>query len=273
MEKGRSRTGLVVNSGVVNLYREATFRSEVVSQALLGEIPEILDQQGKWFLVRQWDGYEGWMYYFYLFKNPQYLAQGGLTRVSALTAPIREKPTASASPIRDAVFGTELPVLSRKGSWIEVSLPDGLSGWLKDEPQKKPSGTVREQLVQVARRFLGVPYMWGGKTPNGFDCSGFVQTCFKAMDVDLPRDAHLQYRFQDLPEVAIKDAQPGDLFFFSEKDQRITHVTISLGGGEFIHSSGWVRIESLEKDDPRYNHLLRSIFAGGKDVTGLLNAN
>jgi len=261
---------MVVNTGVANIYRETAFQSEMVTQAILGETPEVLDQRGKWFLIRQWDGYQGWVYYFYLTRNPEYLTLGELARVSALTIQIREHPARAAAPIRDAVFGTELPVLSRDGAWIQVSLPDGPSGWLRDRPLEL-NGTVRERLVQIARRFLGVPYLWGGKTPRGFDCSGLVQTCFKAVGATLPRDAHLQHQFRDLPDITIADARPGDLFFFSESDQRVTHVTMSLGGGDFIHASGWVKIESLDENSPRYNHQLRSIFTAGKDVTGLLD--
>ncbi|UCH10443.1 MAG: C40 family peptidase [Fidelibacterota bacterium] len=270
LEKPRVRTGLVVNTGVANIYSEDTFHSEVVTQAILGEMPEVLDQRGKWFLVRQWDDYQGWLYHFYMFKNPEYEAQREWIRVNALTTYIREEPAETAATIRDAVFGSELPMISQDGAWLEVLLPDGSSGWLHDEPQET-AGPPREQLVSIAKRFLGAPYMWGGKTPKGFDCSGFIQTCFKAIGVILPRDARLQHTFRDLPPVDIAEAQPGDLFFFSEREQRITHVALCIGGGEFIHSSGWVRIESLQDGSPRYNHLLRSIFITAKDVTELLD--
>ncbi len=262
---------MVVNTGVANVYREAAFQSEVVTQAILGETPQVVDQQGKWFLIRQWDGYEGWVYHFCLSKNPNFSSNGDLARVNALSVRIHEQPSDSAAAVRDAVFGTELPLLSKQGPWVQVSLPDGRDGWLRDEPLEL-QGTARERLVQTARRFLGVPYAWGGKTPRGFDCSGFIQTCFKAVGVHLPRDAILQYRFHDLPDIAIADARPGDLFFFSEADQRITHVAISLGGGEFIHASGWVQVESLDEGSPRCNQQLRDMFITGKDVTGLFHA-
>jgi cell wall-associated NlpC family hydrolase len=262
---------LVVNTGVANIYREASFQSEVTTQAILGETPEVQSQRGKWFLVRQWDDYEGWLYYFYLSKNQHFGAQGERIRVNALVTHIREEPAETAPSLRDVVFGSELPIVLRDGSWVEVMLPDGLSGWLHDEPLNL-EGTPREQLVQIAERFLGAPYMWGGKTPKGFDCSGFIQTCFRAIGVNLPRDARIQHTFKELPPISINDTEPGDLLFFSEKKERITHVTLSLGGGDFIHSSGWVKIESLNEGSPRYNHLLRGIFTTAKDVSELLDA-
>ena len=268
-EKSRPRSGMVVNTGVANVYADPSFRSEVVTQAILGEIPETIDQQGKWFRIRQWDGYEGWIYHFYLVKNPDYYDGKERIRLHAPVAQIREEPVMTAAALRDAVFGVELPVLSKKGSWIEVELPDGTTGWLQDEPLEL-KGTAREKLVQVASTFRGIPYHWGGKTPKGFDCSGFIQTCFKAIGISLPRDAHLQYRFSDLPPVAVEEAKPGDLFFFSETDERITHVAMSLGGPKIIHSSGWVKIDSLDANSPDYNRQLHGILTTGKDLSRLL---
>ena len=268
-EKSRSRSGMVVNTGVANIYGDPSFKSEVVTQAILGEMPETTDQQGKWFRVKQWDGYEGWIYYFYLVKNPDYYHGKERIRVNAPVTQIREEPAMTAASFRDAVFGVELPVLSREDSWTEVELPDGLTGWLQDEPLEM-EGTARERLVQVAKTFRGVPYHWGGKTPKGFDCSGFIQTCFKAIGISLPRDAHVQHCFSDLPSVSTKEAKPGDLFFFSEVGERITHVAMSLGGPKIIHSSGWVKIESLDASLPGYNHQLRDILSTGRDITKLL---
>jgi hypothetical protein len=244
----------------------------VVTQTILGEMPEIVDQQGKWFRIKQWDGYEGWIYHFYLIKNPHYLDGKKMIGVSMPVIQIREKPVPTAPSLRDAVFGVELPALSHKDSWVEVELPDGITGWLMDEPLRL-KGTKREQLVQIATRFRGTPYQWGGKTPKGFDCSGFIQTCFKAIGVSMPRDAHVQRHFEDLLPVAAEKAKPGDLFFFSETKERITHVAMSLGGAEIIHASGWVKVESLDSGSTCYNHQLHDIFSIGKDVTKLLDRN
>ncbi|MCH7858073.1 MAG: C40 family peptidase [Candidatus Marinimicrobia bacterium] len=271
MSESRIRSAMVVNTSVANVYAEPSFASEIVTQAILGETPAVLDQRGKWFQLEQWDGYRGWVYHFSLAKNPQFLVKGEWILVNVPTAPIREEPNDTAPPFRDAVFGVRLPLLGRQEPWVQVALPDGLSGWLQNEPLAL-TGTRRDQVVQIARRFLGVPYMWGGKTPKGFDCSGFVQTCFKAVGVHLPRDSYQQNEFGDLPAVMINDAQPGDLLFFGDQGQRIAHVAISLGSGEIIHAAGWVRTDSLEAANTRYNQPLRGSFTIGRDVTGLINA-
>ncbi len=261
---------MVVNTGVVNLYKEPSFRSETVTQAVLGEMPEVIDQQGKWFRLQQWDGYESWAYHFYLAKAPGFKdAKAFLTTTDNVTV-IRSAPDAYAPGVRDAVFGCKLPVLAEDNDWYQVSLPDGAEGWLRNEPMDL-EGDTRHKLVSVARRFLGIPYVWGGKTPKGMDCSGLVQTTFKALGIELPRDAHLQECFGNLPRIQPEKAAPGDLFFFSEDHERITHVTISTGGAEFIHCSGWVKEESLAPDGITYNHLLRQIFTGCRDITPLLH--
>lgn len=261
----------VINTGVANMYREPAFASEVVSQALLGEAPDIIDRQGKWFKVRQWDNYEGWVYYFYLTKNENYLAADSQLLITESVAEVKSAPDPRSDTLRDAVYGSRLPVNGRTGGWVEVALPDGKRGWVVEQPSQG-SGPARQRLSAIARQFLGAPYMWGGKSIRGFDCSGYVQTIYKGVGVELPRDAHQQHRFDDLPDIAPEKAQPGDLFFFAESGDRVTHVTMSLGGAEFIHASGWIKIESLDKDADHFNHLLKGIFTVGKDMTRLLDA-
>lgn len=270
MPEPHPRSGMVVNSAVANVYGEPAFSAELVTQAVLGERPQVIDQRGKWYQVRQWDGYEGWLYYFYMIKNPEFLVEVESVTVTAAVAPIRKQPADNEPVIREAVFSCRLPVLDRRDPWVQVALPDGLTGWLQPTSEQL-SGTRRERIVQVARQFLGAPYFWGGKTPKGFDCSGLVQTCFKALGVDLPRNSGGQHRIQELPAVELGAAQPGDLLFFSESDGQVSHVGIATGGGGIIHSSGWVKEESLEPDSPAYNHLLRGIFLQGRDTSELLH--
>ncbi len=114
--------------------------------------------------------------------------------------------------------------------------------------------------------------MWGGKSVRGFDCSGLVQTIYKGIGIDLPRDAHLQYRFADLPGTSPELAALGDLFFFSDGGEGITHVAMSTGGEQFIHASGWVQVESINAAEEKFNHLLKGIYSGAKDMSRLIDA-
>ena len=150
------RTDMVINAGVANLYRQPAFASEVVSQAFLGECPEVIDQEGKWYKIRQWDGYEGWVYYFYLAKSPGYLGAGEALTVRTPVAGIRTEPEEGAPTLRDAVFTSRLKVMAQSGGWNRVALPDGAEGWIADQPAEF-SGTRREQLVAIGMQFLGAP--------------------------------------------------------------------------------------------------------------------
>ena len=141
----------VVKTIVANLYKQPSFTSELVTQALLKEKLLILDQKNNWYKIKQWDNYESWIHSFYLME---------------------EKQAAS-------------------------------NGWDILEIEKK---SVNE-LISYAKSFLGVPYLWGGKSSLGFDCSGFVQTIFKMCGVNMPRDASQQILKRDLIEIDYKDIQ------------------------------------------------------------------
>ena len=263
---------MVINAGVVNLYRHPAFASEVVSQAFLGECPEVIGQQGKWYNLRQWDGYEGWVYYFYLAHSPGYFNGARELTVLSPVVSIRSGPSDGAPVIRDAVYTSRLPVKALSGGWNQVALPDGAEGWIAGQPNGF-SGSRREQLVAIGMQFLGAPYMWGGKSVRGFDCSGLVQTIYKGIGVGLPRDAHLQHRFEDLPGTSPELAAAGDLFYFSDTGEGIAHVAMSIGGAQFIHASGWVKMESLSAADDNFNHLLKGLYSGAKDMSRLIDAD
>ena len=120
---------------------------------------------------------------------------------------------------------------------IEVSLPDGRKAWVKQPSVvlESPDPRNREEVVEIARRFLGVPYLWGGTTPHGYDCSGFIQEVFRLGGHSVPRLADVQY--QALSKVSRKDIRPGDLVFFNTDGSGVSHVGVSSGDGVFLHAS------------------------------------
>lgn len=252
--------GYCVNVSVANVHARPGFASEVVTQALMGEKVVELEAETNWIRIRQWDGYEGWIHRFFLTgANGQFsegIASGGSFVVDDLFGQVHEERTPSSPVLRDLVYGDELVVLDRKREWTRVLLPDGESGWTVARQAPRVSGDVRKYVTRLALRFLGVQYLWGGKSPKGFDCSGFAQTVMKSV-VPLPRDARDQAEDPHLVAVDLGDAKEGDLIFFSLEGDEVDHVAVFLGGDRFVHCSGFVKVESFDRNSRDYNDRLR----------------
>ena len=121
------------------------------------------------------------------------------------------------------------------------------------EKNAHEEGSKRERIALRAKRFLGIPYLWGGTSTKGFDCSGLVQRIFFIEGIELPRDSDQQALIGERISLDhIDEARVGDLLFFGEGGT-VNHVGIYIGNQSFIHAHGVVRISSLSKDDPRYD--------------------
>ena len=106
-------------------------------------------------------------------------------------------------------------------------------------------------------RFLGIPYLWGGNTPKGFDCSGLIQRIYRLQGIVIPRDSDLQSRFGEAKEIGhVDDLDTGDLLFFGKSETQITHVAMYLSNGLFLHAYGQVRVASLNPGHPLYDSKL-----------------
>jgi len=248
----------IINVSVSNHYREASSQSEIITQGRLGERVEVLDEQETHTLIQQVDNYQSWISEDQLVTDIEPAKGENVTVVSHFVR-IYSQPTESSSAIRDAVIGSLLIADDEKDGWLRIALPDGAFGWT----EKKHFGVMPEfsagGIVSLAHDFLGYPYLWGGISPRGFDCSGLVQTIFKLCGIQLPRDAWQQQQ-KNLQSTSYLDAQPGDLLFFSRTPERVTHVAISLGDQRYIHASGWVRIDSFDENDPLFTRQRATTF-------------
>ena len=215
-----------------DVYREHTFTSEVITQALLGEQISILNTHDNWTEIEQWDGYKGWINNFCLSSNPnmEYIWSVHIEPIEHLLNPI--------------------PVHINAQSSAHL-FPDNLSEL-----------TIRKEVGSDCAKFLHVPYRWGGKSNFGFDCSGLVQTTFKMNGISIPRDSKDQYELVKNNKIMpLEYAKTGDLIFFQENN-KICHVAIYCENLKFIHCSGMVKFNSLDKEHQLFDKRLMDKFVG-----------
>jgi hypothetical protein len=183
---------------------------------------------------------------------------------------IYEKPSFKGQTICDLVGGDILRVISR-GRWTKVMLPSGKTGWVHSSLLKEHKGftyiakgegnadsisdELMEKIISTAFKLKGIPYLWGGMTSKGVDCSGLVRWSCLMNGILLPRNASQMVHCGD--EVSLDQLQRGDLVFFGTpaqdgKPRRVTHVGIYIGDGHIIHSSHLVRVNSLDPSQPDY---------------------
>ncbi|MDE3246485.1 MAG: C40 family peptidase [Acidobacteriota bacterium] len=260
----------VVVKPVVNLHRGPREDTDVVSQALLGARLLELERSGAWARIKGEDDYPGWIQLSSLRaleageRYPVSLEPGKVVEVDALGANLYFEPDVTKhAPVLTAPFGVRLERVNGGRDterWLEIRLPDHRVAWIQ-------RGDVRTDLaplgieasLELAKRFLGVTYTWGGSSSFGFDCSGFTQTIVRSRGVVMPRDANLQAAWSGLLPVAERSRlQPGDLLFFGKNVASITHTGIYLGKGAFIHDTpkDHPRTQISELSDPYWSKLL-----------------
>ncbi len=253
-----SETYFIINTAVANVYRDGDFNSPIVTQALLGETCSVLHETNKWIQIQQWDHYTGWVNrgQGILKDEPYSHTKRYMDLHGQITSP-------DNSCLRNITFGGQIQM---NGSG--VILPDGKEGKIQGSIGDFNDHLTRESVLQLATRFLGTPYFWGGKSPTGFDCSGFVQTVFQAHGIELKRDARDQVNMEIIKDISFGDISPGDLIYFGK--DAITHVAISLGGFGIIHSQGWVKKDSLNPDDENANNELIESLQTVKSISNLI---
>ena len=216
----------------------------MVSQALMGESLLVLEHQEKWSMIRMdVDGYEGWI------DNKQLGVFNGDEQVVQLSAAITRCLTGSGDFM-----------LVPAGAMVPTS-------WKCDDAQMQFVGDAKS-IEECARQFLNAPYLWGGRTILGMDCSGFTQLVMRLNGVAIPRDAYQQAELGVIISF-VEETQTGDLAFFDNAEGRIIHVGIVIRGADddvrIIHASGKVRIDTLDhqgifnKEQAYYSHKLRII--------------
>jgi hypothetical protein len=269
--------GLIAASSVADVRRLPSHASELVTQVVYGDLAIPLKQEGEWFLCQIDDGYLGWIRSWHLVESTR-AGQAGFLRRCAHRVGVNHSealtdPDPRSLPVTDLVIGT--PVVAEAGGrrgWAAVELADGKRGFVRRphlEKRPRQGAISRTKLVATGLRFLGIPYLWGGNTPKGFDCSGLVQRIYRLHGLVLPRDSDMQSRFgsarrsRDLDELL-----PGDLLFFGRVPQRITHVGMVLPDRLFLHAYGQVRVNSLDPGHALFEPSLAADWRGARDPLG-----
>lgn len=252
----------VVTVPVANMYSRASEDAPVVSQAIYGTSVSVLEQGAGWLRVRTPDDYAGWMPVSSLYRRAAgpYAAAGRVAMVTSLFANLyREPDVTRRRPLVTVPFETRLEVAEEPETegrrWIRLRLADGAEAWIQrgDVSLAERPLSIGETIA-LARRFLGLPYLWGGVSTFGFDCSGFTQMLARRRGLLMPRDAAPQSQWEGSVPVSPRDLEPGDLLYFGESADRVTHTGMYIGEGEFIHATAYLRpvVQISRLDDPHW---------------------
>jgi len=244
------------NLANIPLRLEPSDRSELVSQVLFGEHFTILEQNQKWSKIKlAYDDYEGWI------DNKQFVSitEEQYTQLSkdsiVLNADLIEYITSPSNLLMPIPLGASLSFLN-----YDTINTDNLNF----EGLKTSGEKPKSEIINTAFMYMHAPYLWGGKTPFGIDCSGFTQMVYKLNGYKLQRDASQQANQGDALSF-IEESEPGDLAFFDNEDGNIIHVGIIMEDNYIIHASGKVRIDRLDHlgiynaELNRHTHKLRVI--------------
>lgn len=242
---------------VVPVRAEPSGKSVMVNQLLFGDRFSIVEQQQKWVkIITLHDQYEGWCESNQLNFLPDSMLQDALPQslVGSVTASFVNKQQSIT-----LVYGSSL-------SLNENQLKVNETLYTLDQGEITPLLPADcQNLVNVTMKLVGSPYLWGGRSPFGIDCSGLIQVAFKMVGVYLPRDAWQQAQHPGEYIDLIAESQAGDVAFFDNEEGKIIHTGILTGNGTIIHASGRVRIDTIDHQGifnhelGAYSHKLRII--------------
>ena len=290
-ELGEQRFG-IVGISVANLRDEPKHSAQLVTQATLGTPVKVLKKEDSWYFIQVPDGYLAWV------------DAGGVdlkTQVELDEWKASEKlifteqygksfseARENSTPVSDLVLGNILELKTENGNFYEVVYPDGRTAFIPTKSSAKYADWIKtekpaEKLVSTAQNLMGLPYLWGGTSAKGVDCSGYTKTVYFMNGYIIPRDASQQVREGILIDSTknFSNLEKGDLLFFGRPatdstSERVVHVGMWIGNNEFIHSSGDVHISSMDSlaenfDEYNLNRYLRTKRIFGKEDKGLIN--
>lgn len=273
----------IVTISVANLRTQPSHRAELATQATMGTSLKVWKRERGWYLVQTPDAYLAWVDgdAFQRHDSASFSHWHQLKKI-IYTEPFGfvYEDTSGNTTISDLVYGDIIAATNDAGKYIEVMLPDGRRGFVHQQQcmtyddwrnSRQPNP---DNIIVAARKLMGVPYLWGGTSFKGVDCSGFTKTVYFINGLVLPRDASQQALLGTIVDTAgdWKNVQPGDLLFFGNRErdgkpEQVVHVGIWIGGGEFIHASGKVQVGSIYPSASNYDAMEHKRFLRVKRIS------
>lgn len=297
-EKLEGKTFGIVNVSVASIRSKPSHPAELATQSLLGTVVNVLKKKGGWYLVQTPDMYISW-------------AENDAVTLADETAKnvwinsdriiftkeygfVYAKADEKSEHVSDIVIGNILKLIEKGENFCKVEFPDGRVGFVKNDECKdfdewnNSLDPTAEDIIETAKKFRGVPYLWGGTSSKLLDCSGFTKTVFYMNGILLDRDASQQVLKGEVIDISngYDKLKKGDLVFFGRKGkegkrERITHVGIYIEDGDFIHEAGMVKINSFNKKKENFSsyrtrtflHARRILDSVGKNGIQLIKNN
>jgi gamma-D-glutamyl-L-lysine dipeptidyl-peptidase len=248
----------IVNQSIVAVRHDPSESSEMINQLLFGETFSIVESYTSWHkVISSHDAYEGWLDSKMVTLIPEELLSKHDTSKTANKLFLAKK-TNSQYPIRlcpgSSLYGFENDLFIAGSSTYQCI----------ENPIIEKNEDVHDEVIRLSKQFVNSPYLWGGRSPYGIDCSGLAQIVYKILGVSIPRDAGQQVKMGETVNF-INLVHPGDLAFFDNDEEIITHVGIVIDNGKIIHSSGYVKVDNFDhqgiynSETQKYSHKLRVI--------------
>lgn len=262
-------TKAVINISAANLRSNPKHSAELATQATLGTVVNVLKKEGDWYLIQTPDKYLAWVDPggIQLMNNAEITAWKSSEKIIYTNTYGHAFSSIDAvNRISDIVAGSILKLVGSDESHFKITFPDGRQAYIsKDEAQEYETWLssldyTANSLIETSKTLMGVPYLWGGTSTKGVDCSGYTKTIYFLNGMVIPRDASQQVH-AGKPVDSIADfskLEKGDLLFFGRKAtdstaEKVVHVGMWIGDKQFIHSSEMVRISSVDKESPNYD--------------------
>lgn len=279
-----------INLSAANIRTKPDHQAELATQAILGTPVKVLKYEDGWYLIQTPDSYIGWVDndgvaavtkddYLSWIKGEKivYTSHLGFSYTEA---------SKESQSVSDLVNGSILKFLTEENGYYKIEYPDKRTAYIPSTESIFYDTWINSinpqsgKIIADAKKLMGLPYLWGGTSIKGIDCSGFMKTIYFLNGVILPRDASQQALTGEIVEPGenFENLQPGDLLFFGSKaregkKERVTHVGMYIGNGEYIHSSGKVKINSILAEKPNFNKHYFNGFLRAKRILTSINSN